>query len=394
VQPTDEVKNARVATETESVSDAPGARVGEGYDRAMTLRLPTIAGCLAVLAAVQAVVGGVLLSGLGSYLSAPLGLLCAAILTWVALLTQRSRLRSERGRSYLAAAVLLPALVGCLQLGWGRQGWAAGSVAIVMVAASVIFTDRRRFLGVVLGSWVAWLAGCVAALSRHPLTLTDALSATVAPTLVLLVATALAGLIRAGLVDVIDAVDAGRDRLEQVAVRDELTGTANRRGLEMLATPMIENARRQGEAVHCLSIDVDAFAKVNEALGHERGNAVLMAVAEAVNASIRSTDVVARLTGDAFVVFGPGTGMSPLELERRVRAKLTAQATVPAEVWQPRVSVGAAALVPWDSGDLESLLRRADQDMYLRRSLRRQTTIPRRPTPRPPQPTVPETPEA
>jgi diguanylate cyclase (GGDEF)-like protein len=115
-----------------------------------------------------------------------------------------------------------------------------------------------------------------------------------------------------------------------------------------------------------------------------------------VNASIRSTDVVARLTGDAFVVVGPGTGMSPLELERRVRAKLTAQATVPAEVWQPRVSVGAAALVPWDEGDLESLLRRADQDMYLRRSLRRQTTIPRRPSPRPPQPkpSIPETPEA
>jgi diguanylate cyclase (GGDEF)-like protein len=380
------------------VSDAPGTAADEGYDRAMTLRLPAIAACLAVLSAVEAVVGGLLLEGAGSYLSAPLGLSCAAVLTWVALLAQRDQLKSPRGRSYLAAALLLPALVGCLQLGWGRQPWAAASVALVLLAAAVVFTERNRFLAVVLGCWLLWLGACIVALSRHPMTLSDAIGITIAPTLVLLVATALSALIRAGLVDVMQAVDAGRSRLQQLAVKDDLTGTANRRGLEMLAAPMIENARRQGEAVHCLSIDVDAFAKVNEALGHERGNAVLLAVAEAVNASIRSTDIVARLTGDAFVVFGPGTGMSPLELERRVRAKLTAQATVPAEVWQPRVSVGAAALVPWDEGDLESLLRRADQDMYLRRSLRRQTTIPRRPTPRPPQPSVPaaepETPEA
>lgn len=156
------------------------------------------------------------------------------------------------------------------------------------------------------------------------------------------------------------------------AVIDPLTGANNRRGLERLATPMIEHARRQGEAVHCLFVDVDAFRFVNEKLGRDRGDEVLNAVHEALVASIRATDVVARWAGDQFIVLGPGTGTSPLEMERRVRGHLTLDPPAPADVWPAAVSIGSATLVPWDEGDLDSLLSRAEEDMQLRRSLRRQ----------------------
>jgi diguanylate cyclase (GGDEF)-like protein len=156
------------------------------------------------------------------------------------------------------------------------------------------------------------------------------------------------------------------------SVTDPLTGANNRRGLERHALPMIEHARRQGEAVHCLFIDVDSFRLVNEKLGRERGDEVLGSVHEALLASIRATDVVARWAGDQFVVLGPGTGTSPLEMERRVRAHLSVDPPAPADVWSGAVSIGSATLVPWDEGNLDSLLTRAEEDMQLRRSLRRQ----------------------
>jgi len=89
--------------------------------------------------------------------------------------------------------------------------------------------------------------------------------------------------------------------------------------------------------------------------------------------------VVARWSADEFVVLGPGTGTSPLEMERRVRKRLAAACPVPADVWSPRVSVGSSTLVPWDDGDLEDLTRRADEDMHLRRALRRRSRAATRP---------------
>jgi diguanylate cyclase (GGDEF)-like protein len=156
------------------------------------------------------------------------------------------------------------------------------------------------------------------------------------------------------------------------AVRDRLTGAVNREGLEMIASPMLENARRQGEAVHCLLVDIDDFRRVNDEAGPQAGDDVLRAVTAVLNSAVRTTDVVARWSGDEFAVVGPGTGTSPLELERRVHAVLTETPPLPSDVWPARVSIGSATLVPWDEGDLAALLRRADQDMRLRRSLRRQ----------------------
>lgn len=159
------------------------------------------------------------------------------------------------------------------------------------------------------------------------------------------------------------------------SVADPLTGVSNRRGLELVGLPMIENARREGQAVHCLMVDIDGLKGVNDIGGRRAGDTVLIAVASAVRTATRSTDAVARWDGDAFVVLGPGTGVSPLEMERRVRAHLGVVAAVPRQQWPGRVSAGSATLVPWDEGDLDSLLQRAEQDMSLRRALRRRSSV-------------------
>jgi diguanylate cyclase (GGDEF)-like protein len=170
-----------------------------------------------------------------------------------------------------------------------------------------------------------------------------------------------------------------RRRTREQSVRDSLTAAVNRAGLDLVAVPMIEQARRSGQAVSCLYADVDGLRRVNEMVGLSGGDEVLQVVARAVRECVRTTDVVCRWTGDEFVVVGPGTGMSPLELERRVRASLLQEAPTATRVWGGRVSIGSATLVPWDSGDLSSLVDRAEKDMLLRRSLRRQGQDPASP---------------
>jgi len=81
--------------------------------------------------------------------------------------------------------------------------------------------------------------------------------------------------------------------------------------------------------------------------------------------------VVARWGGDEFCIIGPGAGMAPMELERRIRERVQQNPPVPEEIWSPRVVAGGAMLAPWDSGSLDALLGKADQEMYLRRALRR-----------------------
>jgi hypothetical protein len=58
-------------------------------------------------------------------------------------------------------------------------------------------------------------------------------------------------------------------------------------------------------------------------------------------------------------------------MERRIRAHLSTAVNLPRASWQGRVSAGAATLVPWDGDDLNGLLERAEQDLALRRSLKR-----------------------
>ena len=126
--------------------------------------------------------------------------------------------------------------------------------------------------------------------------------------------------------------------------------------------------------MHCIFVDIEGLRTVNEALGTEVGDEVIVAVAEAMRAATRGTDVVARWGGDRFCVVGPGPGMAPLELERRVCDGIVLAQEIPAEVWPVRVSAGGSMLAPWDSGTLDTLLGKADQEMYLRRSLRKEAT--------------------
>ena len=163
---------------------------------------------------------------------------------------------------------------------------------------------------------------------------------------------------------------------QDVAVHDSLTGLANRRGLALLGGQILESARRRGDAVYCIFIDVDGLAQVNDQLGHSAGDDVLLTVAEGLRRSTRATDAVARWGGGDFVVVGAGTGLAPLEMERRIRTHCIEHTSIARNVWQARVSAGGSVLEPWDDGTIDTMLRLADREMHLRRALRREAGAP------------------
>jgi diguanylate cyclase (GGDEF)-like protein len=97
--------------------------------------------------------------------------------------------------------------------------------------------------------------------------------------------------------------------MEQTARTDSLTGLHNRRGLAGHLTRATAHARRRGEPVSVLMIDLYRFRQTNERFGHEAGDEVLCAVADCMRDVLRSDDVYGRWGGDEFLVVLPGTNL-------------------------------------------------------------------------------------
>ncbi|MFI7587091.1 GGDEF domain-containing protein [Spongisporangium articulatum] len=297
----------------------------------------------------------------------------AVVLAALAFMSATRRLPRWRREAFATAVPLIAVAAATARVGLIGHPWPAAEL-VLAASASVLVTSRTLFMAVMAGCGAGWLVAM--ALDGVRGTSDDGTTSAFVTSwthlgLLLLASCALAIAVRrARATSAVALVEAHRNLLEQ-SVRDPLTGLANRKGLMMFARPMIDLARRQGEAVHCLVVDVDTLRDVNEQHGVGEGDEVLLAVAAALNGGVRTTDVVARWGGDEFVLLGPGTGVSPLEMERRVRAHLAQTEDLPRGAWQGKVSVGSATLVPWDGDDLDGLLHRAEQDLALRRSLKR-----------------------
>ncbi len=153
-------------------------------------------------------------------------------------------------------------------------------------------------------------------------------------------------------------------RLELDAVTDPLTGLHNRRLFAESFEKELNRARRYGQPLGLVTLDLHRFKEVNDKHGHPRGDDVLRAAAATFKKSLRTSDSAFRIGGDEFALLLPQTD-SPqaLALSRRVQ-------TVFAEMLQPlqlSVTVGmdhGVAIFPQDAEHADQLIRIADERLY------------------------------
>jgi diguanylate cyclase (GGDEF)-like protein len=147
---------------------------------------------------------------------------------------------------------------------------------------------------------------------------------------------------------------------------DWVTGLLNRGEFERLLRREAENSVRLGRTLSLVMLDVDRLKLVNDRCGHTVGDAVLRAVAAAIQGTVRATDLVARYGGDEIVVIAPDTdlaGATQLADRIRVAVEQLALDMGPQENGL-HVTISAGVASSQDGGGVEDLLSRADQALY------------------------------
>ncbi|HRD97187.1 MAG TPA: diguanylate cyclase, partial [Rubrivivax sp.] len=169
--------------------------------------------------------------------------------------------------------------------------------------------------------------------------------------------------------------DIGRNReaeaeIHRLAYFDALTRLPNRRLLLDRITHAMASARRHGQRGALLFLDLDGFKGLNDTLGHEVGDKLLLATAQRLRTCVRASDTVARLGGDEFVVMleelapdGPSAARQARHVGEKIRSALAAPHTLQGQEVHSGASIGVA-LFDGDTGTPDELLRHADLAMY------------------------------
>jgi diguanylate cyclase (GGDEF)-like protein len=156
------------------------------------------------------------------------------------------------------------------------------------------------------------------------------------------------------------------ETLHRQALTDELTGLANHRRLQELLTQGVERFHRAQTPLALLLLDLDDFKAVNDTRGHQTGDLVLRAVADALRDCCRADDEPARYGGEELAVLIPGAGFTQVVgLAERIRAAVEALEVVDTEGERVEVttSVGVATLGA-EITDGPGLIAAADQALY------------------------------
>jgi len=156
-----------------------------------------------------------------------------------------------------------------------------------------------------------------------------------------------------------------QQHIYRLAHHDTLTGLENRFSLNLRLEQLLAQARRTGQCLAVLFIDLDHFKKINDSYGHQTGDLLLVTAAGRMKELLRDVDAIARLGGDEFIIVMEGA-LTPAMVSAvavRVVQSLAAPYLLDGKVAHSGASVGVA-LFPGDGDDGDTLLRHADTAMY------------------------------
>jgi len=154
-------------------------------------------------------------------------------------------------------------------------------------------------------------------------------------------------------------------RISFLAYHDALTGLENRLGLRSKLEEMLDNSLESGRSLAVVLIDLDRFKYVNDTLGHDVGDELLVEIARRLKSMLRDGDVVARLGGDEFVlVLGDLPDETQVEpLVQKLLRQLRGNFRLSSRTVYTTCSIGVS-LAPKDGADSSTLLKHADLAMY------------------------------
>jgi diguanylate cyclase (GGDEF)-like protein len=156
------------------------------------------------------------------------------------------------------------------------------------------------------------------------------------------------------------------ERIEYLASRDSLTKLPNRDTFNELLHNAIERAHRHQRQFALLFIDLDRFKVINDSLGHDAGDILLLETADRLRDALRGSDVVARLGGDEFVVILEQTAeREDVEnIARHLLSVLSQPLQLSGHECHTTASIGIA-MYPSNGADAQTLTKNADMAMYL-----------------------------
>jgi diguanylate cyclase (GGDEF)-like protein len=163
-----------------------------------------------------------------------------------------------------------------------------------------------------------------------------------------------------------------RERIENLAQTDSLTGLFNLRMFNEVWQRVHADSERDRGMYALLLIDMDKLKDINDSFGHEAGNSAITLVSQCLQRSIRATDTAARFGGDEFAVLLPGASPEVAEaVIKRVRNNVY-KTTLDLRSRMIRCSVSIGVVnYPGDGRDMRELLSIADRRMYRDKELRR-----------------------
>ncbi len=154
------------------------------------------------------------------------------------------------------------------------------------------------------------------------------------------------------------------EQLRQLSIIDELTGLLNRRGFFSLGKQQIKLAERSQRQLLLFYIDLDGLKNINDQYGHHEGDRALKKIAEILNETFRSSDLIARLGGDEFTVLAIDALQESAE---NILARLENHlhiSNLKNPIYHLSLSLGFAQFDPDSAPSLENMLIEADNALY------------------------------